>query len=127
MNTCEKCCSIRSMILTRAAEVMNYDWDAKFSKKNVKEFPNDLREKIDTGGNDFFNIQPSELTEKEMDKLGFGDWTKENPIRLIPLWLFPFLAENIKTNCIDESEKLKKSEMDTDHRFGYIAYGVLSK
>jgi len=127
MNTYEKCCSIRHMILTRAAEVMNYDWDAEFSKKNVLEFPDDLKNKMNTEGNDFFNIQPSELTKKEMDNLGFGRWSEKDPKQLIPLWLFPFLAKDIKTECINGTKKLKKSEMDNDHRFGYMAYGVIAK
>jgi hypothetical protein len=127
MNTYEKCCSIRHMILTRAAEVMNYEWDAEFSKKNVKEFPDDLKNRMNTKGNDFFNIQPSELTRKEMDNLDFGKWSKDDPMRLIPLWLFPFLAEEIETKDIDGEGELKKEDMDTDHRFGCLAYGVLAK
>jgi hypothetical protein len=127
MNTYEKCCSIRHMILTRAAEVINYDWDAEFSKKNVKEFPYDLKNKINTDDEDFFNIQPAELTKEEMDQLNFGRWSEGDPMRLIPLWLFPFLAEKIKTRCIDDKEYIKKSEMDNDHRFGYMAYGVIPK
>ena len=127
MNTYEKCCSIRRLILTRAGEVMNYDWDAEFSKKNIKEFPDDLKNRMNTRGNDFFNIQPSELTKEEMTELDFGRWSKDDPMRLIPLWLFPFLAQDIKTECIDETKRIRKSDMDTDHRFGCLAYGVLAK
>lgn len=45
-----------------------------------------------------------------MTDLGFGKWSEESTIRLIPLWLFPFLAEEIETECIDGEKKLTKKK-----------------
>ena len=123
LNTFEKCCIIRRMISTRAGEVMDYDWSAEFAKKNIKGFPDDLN----TEGDNFYHIQPSELTNDEMNKLEFGKWSKKDPIRLIPLWLYPFLADKIKTKCINGKEYTKKSDIDNDHRCGCLAYGVIPK
>lgn len=124
MTTYEKCCAIRHLILTRAAEVVTYlNWDAEFVAKHLREQATELIErnpelKLNA-------IQPCELTSNECDELQFGRWSKEDPMRLIPLWLFPFLAEDIKVACIDGSTTISKQQMDDDHRGGYLAYGVL--
>jgi hypothetical protein len=127
MNTYEKCKSIRRMLLNRAAEVMAYkNWSHEFATEQIRDFPEDVKEMTD--GNELFGIQPSELTDSEMIDLGFGKWTEDNPMRLIPLWLLPFLADEIETECIDGEKKLlKKSGMDNDNRFGCLAYGVIPK
>jgi hypothetical protein len=127
MNTFEKCKKIRTVILNRSAEVIAYkNWNDEFSAKQIRNIPDDV-DKM-KHGKELFGIQPSELTEDEMIDLGFGKWSDETPMRLIPLWLFPFIAEEIETECIDGEKKLmKKSEMDNDNRFGCLAYGVIPK
>ena len=68
----------------------------------------------------------AELNAEQMDDLGFGGWSEENPMRLIPLWLYQFLPDEIETECIDgKKTRLKKSEMDTDNRYGMLAYSIL--
>ena len=127
MNTFEKCKTIRGILMTRAAKVMAYkSWGDDFAAKQIRSAPEEI-EKM-KGGKELFGIQPAELTEDEMTDLGFGKWSEESTMRLIPLWLFPFLAEEIETECIDGEKKLtKKSEMDNDNRFGCLAYGVIPK
>ena len=121
MNTFEKCQTIRRVITNRAAEVMVYaDWGDDFAAKQIREIPKSLLERNPELG----RIQPAELTADECDSLGFGRLSEENPMRLIPLWLLPFLAYEIKTTCIDDSSVLCKADMDNDNRFGYLAYGV---
>jgi len=125
MTTYEKCKGIRRIIINRAAEIMAYDsWSNDFCAKKIKEIPSVLK---DENGNLINDIQPSDLTEEEMKDLGFGKFSEESQDMLIPLWLFPFLAEEITTQCIDGSIKIKKSEMDNDNRFGCLAYGVYPK
>lgn len=114
----EKCQYIRRVILNRAASVMNYNWDAEFSTSQIKEIPEITKKySVDT-------VDISQLTENQMIELGFGKWSEDNPMFLIPLWLFPWLSEEIKTNDITGDSVLKKSEMDTDQRFGCLAYGI---
>jgi hypothetical protein len=127
MTTFEKCQAIRRMLINRAAEVMAYkNWGDDFAAKQIRNFPEELMSQ--NSGPDFFGIQPADLTEAEMVDLGFGKWSKETPMRLIPLWLFPFLADEMETECIDgEKKTLKKADMDNDNRFGCLAYGVVPK
>jgi hypothetical protein len=122
MDTYKLCKAIRRRIVNRAAEVMNYtSWSDDFAAKKIRSIPTAI-----LSDENFQPIRVEELTAEQMDDLGFGSWSEENPIRLIPLWLFPFLPEEINCGCIDgESGTLKKSEMDNDHRFGCLAYGVM--
>jgi hypothetical protein len=59
--------------------------------------------------------------------LDFGKWNEDNPIRLIPLWLLPFLASEFDCQDIIGKKHSKLPEIDNDHRFGYLAYGVIPK
>ncbi len=124
MTTFEKCCAIRRMILNRAAEVMAYEnWSEEFAAGRIRNLPKDLAEK--ETGKDYFGIQPAEMTDEQLNELGFGRWGKKTPIRLIPLWLMPFLADEIEVECIDGRKLTRKSQMDNDNRFGCLAYGVI--
>lgn len=61
-----------------------------------------------------------------MIDLGFGLWSEESSIYLFPLWLFPFISDDIKTVDISgNSLILKKEDMDNDQRFGCVAYGIV--
>lgn len=127
MTTFERCQTIRRMLVIRAAEVMAYkNWGDDFAAKQIRNFPEELMEQ--NSGPDLFGIQPADLTEAEMVDLGFRRWSEETPMRLIPLWLFPFLAEEIETECINGEKKiLKKADMYIGNRFGCLAYAVIPK
>ena len=122
--TYDLCKWIRKSILTHAAEVIAYSWDAEFSRENLKSLPEKLKK-----AKGFRLIDPSDLTAEEMKDLGFGRWSDDNPINLIPLWLKPFLAERIKAGSIsgEEPAEIETATMDDDHRFGCLAYGVLPR
>lgn len=109
---------IRNHVMTMSAEVMNYkSWSDDFAVQRIREIP----EKTASIG----TVNVAELTEDQMNDLGFGRWSEDSPMRLIPLWLYPWLPDEIELGCINgKKETLKKSEMDTDNRFGYLAYGV---
>ena len=116
--------NIRQIIVNGAAELMNYtDWGADFVALQIRKIPERLK------NTDWFvPINPADLTEAEMQELGFGKWAEEDPMFLIPLWLFPFLADEVDCGCISgEKRRMKKTEMDNDHRFGCLAYGVMPK
>jgi len=125
MTTYEKCRAIRRMIVNCAAEVMVYKtWSDEFSTKEIRTLPEGLAKA--EGGKKYFDIQPAEMTDSQLEELGFEKWSDETSMRLIPLWLMPFLAEEIETECIDGKKKLtKKSEMNNDNRSGCLAYGVI--
>jgi hypothetical protein len=119
--TYEMCQRIRRLIVARAAEVMAYEnWSDGFATRQIREIPDVVR-RMDG----FVPVLPHELTSEQMDDLGFGLWSKENPIRLIPLWLLPFLADEFPAGSIDgDSGVMRRDELDNDHRFGCLAYGV---
>lgn len=112
----QQCVNLRHYVLKRAAEVMNYPWDDKFIAACIKEiYP---ASKIKT-------VDITKLTAQQMDELGFGRWSANDTMRLIPLWLYPWLPEVMETKCIDgKVQTLKKADMDTDNRYGYLAYGI---
>ena len=120
MTTYEKCQAVRQVIVNRSAEVMNYpNWSDQFAAKQIREIPKALDIQIG-------KINIAELTEPQMDDLGFGRWFDDHPMRMIPLWLFKFLPDEIESECIDGTKSvLKTADMDNDHRFGCIAYGIL--
>lgn len=122
MNTYEKCQTIRRVVVNKAAEVMTYNWDADFAVKELRNLPDKIG--MEDRGKELFDIQPKEMTEEQLEELGFLLYSEEDPIRLIPLWLFPFLAEKIETKCIDGKKLYSKYDMDTDNRFGCLAYGI---
>ena len=122
MNTYELCKAIRRRITTRAAEVFSYgSWSDDFATSQIREIPKSI---IESDG--FFQINPNTLTSSEMDELGFCRWSGDSPIRLIPLWLLPFLVDEFEAGCIDGGpvKQVRREEIDNDHRFGCIAYGI---
>lgn len=124
MRTFEVAQNIRTYILATTAEVMNYtSWPDAFAAQQIRELPERLKRA------DWYSpVNPADLTKTEMQALGFGCWSKENPMFLIPLWLFPFLADEIKCECIDGSVGvLRKEDMSNDNRYGNLAYGVIPK
>jgi hypothetical protein len=116
--------NIRNLIVMRAAEVMAYkNWSDDFSVSQIREIPEMVIEK-----KDFKPIDLSDLTREEMLDLGFGTFSKEDPMLLIPLWLLPFIKEEFDGKCINGKTGIfKRSEIDNDHRFGCLGYGVVPK
>jgi hypothetical protein len=62
-----------------------------------------------------------------MEDLGFGISSDESEMRLIPIWLSPFLCEEFESKSILGTKCSKLSELDKDHRFGCLSYGVVPK
>lgn len=127
METYDKCKSLRMVIVNRAAEVMAYaSWSDDFAASQIRNIAFDLKNsgKCDS----FFNIQPSEMTDSQLEDLGFGKWSEDTPMRLIPLWMLPFLAEKLEVEDINgEKSVVVTKDIDNDNRFGCLAYGVIPK
>lgn len=118
----EKLEYIRNIIAKRAAEVFTYkNWSDDFAAKYIREIPDILT----NSELELKDIDISVLTERECDLLGFGSWSKDNPMKLIPLWTLPFLPEKIKCSSISGNVVIDKSNIDNDNRFGYLAYGII--
>jgi hypothetical protein len=97
-------------------------WGDEFATKNIRDIPGRIKQY------DWFQpIDPNDLSIEEMKKLGFNRWNKESGIWLIPLWMHPFLVDMFNYACIsDEIPKMgARKDIDTDHRFGCLAYGVV--
>lgn len=118
--TFEVCKYVRNSLLCATAESLIYDWDNDFKLQNIME----IIERIKTS-KWFTPIDPNVLTLQEMKELDFGSFKETDNFKLIPLWLYPFLAKELKTVNFDgEEEIMYKDIIDTDHRGGYLAYGV---
>jgi hypothetical protein len=124
-NTYELCLKIRSAILNRAAEAMNYDkWADATCAREMRNAPDEIMD-----WSRFHPINPNKLTARQMDDLGFGVWEKGSGLRLIPLWLLPFLSPAFLGGCIESAEPrlLLRDGLSKDSRFGCLAYGVIPK
>lgn len=123
MTDYEICNQLRNCVLYQAAEVTAYtSWPTDFAVERLRGLPERLKQ-----SSWFKPVNANNLTQAQMEELGFGRWSEESNLRLIPLWLLPFLQEDIDAECIDGEKVTKVSEMDNDHRFGMLAYGVYPK
>ena len=112
---------VRQAIVNRAAEVFCYNLDDNFSSERIKEIP-DVFSKSEY----FRNVDPNEMTKDQLINLGFQKWDDESWLILIPLYVYPFLKDEIMCGSISDicARLIKVSEIDIDHRFGCLAYGV---
>lgn len=126
-DTFDKCQLIRKIIMNNVAEVFVYKNPSdSIVAKQIRDLPDKIANM--KGGADLFRIQPTDLTEAQMIHLGFAKWDDKTDMLLIPLWLLPFLAEEIEIECIDGERKvMNKSGIDSDNRFGLLAYGATPK
>ena len=113
--------NVRQAIVYRAAEVFCYSWDNASSSKRIKDIP-DVFSKSEY----FRKVDPNEMTKEQLVDLGFQKWDEDSCLMLIPLYVYPFLKDEIMCGSISDicSRLIKVSEIDIDHRFGCIAYGV---
>lgn len=122
MTTFEIAKNILRILVVNAAETMVYDcWSDEFATKNVRGTVNQVI-KCEW----FLPIDPNEFTVEELKQLDFRRWSRESELWLIPLWLRPFLADMFIYAAIDEEPKMGAAkDIDNDHRFGCLAYGVV--
>ena len=97
-------------------------WSPKFSlKENKKAFDlvNDELAKV---------LDWDNLTKQDCEELRFGVWEKENPVRLIPIWLYKAIPMGTKLTSIGGEEIVfDGNNIDTDTRFGCLAWGIIPK
>lgn len=123
LTTFDKAKAIRNSLLLRVGESLSYEsWSNNFRLTNIQNVHKTLRIWEEEYGS--FKIDPTDLSFEEMIELGFGSLSENSTMRLIPIWLFPFLADEFESTSILGSKHYKLSEIDNDHRSGYLAYGV---
>ena len=140
----------------QVACIQIYNWDEEFKKKHLNDAWRQVQEqfKKDIDWNaltesqckalHFGSWQSEEDVEKEISllryKFGAGHLTKEEfekkvanekntlGLRLIPLYLYPSLPVGITLTSIDGEEIVfDGSNIDTDVRFGCLAWGIKPK
>lgn len=122
MNNKEKCIRIRNAIVKTSAEIFAYHvfWGKDFSMSELVRLPEKIKSQewfspIDFSGMDF----------QELIDVGFGKWDEESGIYLIPLYLLPYIKIGLKVTSISGDELvIGDKDIDTDNRFGCLAYGI---
>lgn len=120
LTTFEKCLAIRRTILICAGESIMYNsWDQKLENlSKAYKVVSDWEKEYGS-----FKIDPNDMTMEELEKLDFMKWDESN-LMLIPIWLYPYLADKLKTTTITKVDHTTKDEITTDHRWGCLAHGV---
>lgn len=123
MTTFEIACGVQENLITIASAVMVYSWDEDFALQQIRELPDRIKTYPW-----FSPIDPNDLTHDQMVRLGFRRFDEENGLMLIPLWLFPFLPPTLHCSTITgRTTTFNTCDLDTDTRFGMLAYGVIPK
>lgn len=106
-------------LANRAAQGYVYTtWSDEFVGKELRESMDQLYKILAK------YIDWSVLTIKEAKELGFVQWNEGSNLYLIPIWLYPTIPEDLELHCISGDTCYKK-DIDTDNRFGCLAYGLL--
>lgn len=97
-------------------------WGYKFRCKEVDNALDKVYAEL--GG----HIDWDNLTDADCAELRFGRWEKDNPLRLIPIWLYRAIPNGMKLTCIDNTEiEFERGKTDNDVRYGCLAYGIIPK
>lgn len=111
--------NLRHALLTKFAELFEYDWSDDFKLEELKSFPDPkLIERYQITKKDL-----EQLGKKDLFNVGFGLWSEESGIYLIPIHYKPFLDPEMEVISIND-EIVKAKDMDNDHRGGMLAYGI---
>lgn len=122
--TFETAVRLKTAMANLATEISVYNWSDNFK---IKE----LNLRIDNLKKEIYFVPFHEFTKDQLKSLGFGHW--EDELFLIPLWLYGYIPFGIRLESIngkkttvhkDYSDKESENYIDTDVRFGCIAYGI---
>lgn len=126
LSTFDKCKKIKNLLLTQIGDALSYEsWSRELVSDSFKSMP-DYFVKWKKNHKDF-KIDPTDLTLNEMDELGFGRHPKKRGMRLIPIWLFPFLADEFECEDLSGKKYSELYKMDNEHTSGFLPYGVTTK
>lgn len=118
----------RSMAMAAADAVIYRSWPDDFRLSQIRE-KNDRLCQLCRG------IPLDGLTVAECDDLGFGRWSEGNPLRLIPIWLYPHLRYGDTVTSFTGKAVIVGTDytnpdsgdgyVDNDARFGCLAFGII--
>ena len=108
-------------LLTTAAEVAicNGYWGGNFCKEHIYDAFNDWSHNEDI--KKLFDL--SNLTRERALSIGFRMWNDD--LLLFPLWYTFVLPYGTKVISISGEEFEFNKDTDLDHRFGYVAFGII--
>jgi len=115
----QKVMQYQQYLLTAAAEVATYHWNGNFCKEQIcSAFTNwshneDIKKLFDL----------SNLTRERALSIGFRMWNED--LLLFPLWYTFVLPYGTKVIDINGKEFEFNNNTDLDHRFGYVAFGII--
>lgn len=115
---------ILTFIANGASETVVYGehWGAEFCHKEICETFDRAMTAIKK------DLDWDSLTDQDCKELRFGKWEDGNPLRLIPIWLYKAIPVGTKLTSIGGEEVVfDGSNIDTDTRFGCLAYGIIPK
>ncbi len=121
MSIKETIIGITNSLAVAAMEGYEYSsWDNDFRAEQINERINHMKEA--------YQLNLLDLTEQDCKDLMFHTWTvdeTEIKIYVIPFYLLQFIdPDYVNFTCIDGSVIIQKSQMDNDHRYGSLAYGL---
>lgn len=105
----------KNYIVSKNSQVFEYqNWSEDFKLKEISDAYNKFIEDNDIDWRNF--------TKDELIELGFS-YFDENLI-VMPLWAYHICKDGIELTCISGDKAVKgKDNIDTDIRFGCLAYG----
>ncbi len=107
-----------------AAQTAAYpSWDDKFARKEVREVWTDAEAPMRRKRHRRVTVaELRAFTDDQRHTLGIGNW--DETLRVLPLWMFNYVADGETLTSIDGSTSIKgKDDIDLDVRFGCIAFG----
>lgn len=97
--------------------------------KDPQHLDTDIRQSWDKFCSSINNnslIDWKNMTREEAVELRFCKWDEESDLWLIPIWLYPFIPNDLELTSIG-GDKGFAPNIDTDTRFGCLAWGIFLK
>ena len=117
----------RTSILTTAASAAAFHgpWSDDFCIKEIKRVWNNTTSVLDKPiGEPLMAEDLREVSTDDLFSLGFGRWSGDSQLLLIPIWAWNFIADGQEVISINGETKVKGTDdIDLDHRGGYLAWG----
>lgn len=108
-------------LANRVSQSTTYEnWSDEFCRKDVKQamsvFLEELKKHIDWNN----------LDKETINLLRFKRWGEESNLYLLPLYILPIVPVGTNLTCISGNEVIYDgNNIDTDIRFGCLAYGIV--